>query len=170
MVCRNWQFHMSSSPVLSDVIQSSGFIRCFHPSFPSPSLPVLPDTIPRLACFPVVESPNWTLRYTTMVSSKGRLSVSALLKNPILEIFSFAYVVFQTVLNYVFSPVPPPPSAAATSLPQKRIAVIGAGLTGVSSAAHCVGHGFDVQLFEARSEEKGLGGIWSVRYSSSPNH
>lgn len=105
-----------------------------------------------------------------MVSSKGRLSVSALLKNPILEIFSFAYVVFQTVLNYVFSPVPPPPSAAATSLPQKRIAVIGAGLTGVSSAAHCVGHGFDVQLFEARSEEKGLGGIWSVRYSSSPNH
>lgn len=97
-----------------------------------------------------------------MAASEGHWSISAFLKNPILEIFSFAYVVFQTLLNYVFSPVPPPPSAAATSLPQKRVAVIGAGLTGVSSAAHCVGHGFDVQLFEARSKEKGLGGIWSV--------
>lgn len=132
----------------------------------SPSLPTSPTflaTIPRLSStFPSLRQLNWPLLSTIMVASEGHWSLSALLRNPILEIFSFAYVVFQTVLNYVFSPVPPPPSAAATNLPQKRIAVIGAGLTGVSSAAHCVGHGFDVQLFEARSKDKGLGGIWSV--------
>lgn len=102
-----------------------------------------------------------------MALSEGRWSITALIKYPILEIFSFAYVVLQTVLNWIFSPVPPPPKAAANDLPKKRVAVIGAGLTGVSSAAHCVGHGFDVQLFEARSKDRGLGGIWSVCYLSS---
>ena len=33
--------------------------------------------------------------------------------------------------------------------------------TGVSAASHCVGHGFDVTIFEA-GDEKNLGGIWSV--------
>lgn len=32
-----------------------------------------------------------------------------------------------------------------------RIAVIGAGLTGVSSAAHAVAHGFDVVIYEGAS-------------------
>lgn len=72
---------------------------------------------------------------------------------------SFAYLVIQQILNWIFAPAPPPPSE---KLRRPRIAVIGAGLTGVSSAAHCVGHGFDVKIFEARSKEKGLGGIWSV--------
>lgn len=71
----------------------------------------------------------------------------------------------QAVLTYIFSPTPPPPTAnGSNNLPRKRVAVIGAGLTGVSSAAHCVGHGFDVQIFESRPKEKGLGGIWSVRF------
>lgn len=73
---------------------------------------------------------------------------------------SFIYLVIQQVLNFIFAPAPPPPSE---KLHRPRVAVIGAGLTGVSSAAHCVGHGFDVKIFEARSKEKGLGGIWSVR-------
>lgn len=77
------------------------------------------------------------------------------LKNP----FSFLYLLFQRILNLIFSPAPPPP---CSTLRRPRIAVIGAGLTGISSAAHCVGHGFDVKIFEARSKEKGLGGIWSV--------
>jgi NAD(P)-binding Rossmann-like domain len=72
---------------------------------------------------------------------------------------SFLYIVIQDILNWVFAPAPPPPT---DKLHRPRIAVIGAGLTGVSSAAHCVGHGFDVKIFEARSREKGLGGIWSV--------
>ncbi|EHK97331.1 putative Dimethylaniline monooxygenase [Glarea lozoyensis 74030] len=45
-------------------------------------------------------------------------------------------------------------------LGRPKIAIIGAGLTGVSAAAHCVGHGFDVQIFEAGPKEH-LGGIWS---------
>jgi monoamine oxidase len=76
-------------------------------------------------------------------------------------------MLFQAVINWFFAPVPPPPKSMADGLPKKRVAIIGAGLTGVSSAAHCVGHGFDVQIFESRSKEKGLGGIWSVRCDSS---
>ncbi|KAL9006736.1 MAG: hypothetical protein Q9188_000514 [Gyalolechia gomerana] len=69
----------------------------------------------------------------------------------------------QWVLNKLLSPTPPLPKAI---LGRPRIAVIGAGLTGVSSASHCVGHGFDVTLFEA-GDEKSLGGIWSrVNYTS----
>ncbi|KAL1985453.1 hypothetical protein VTN96DRAFT_7896 [Rasamsonia emersonii] len=82
------------------------------------------------------------------------------LKNP----FSFLYLLFQRILNLIFSPAPPPP---CSTLRRPRIAVIGAGLTGISSAAHCVGHGFDVKIFEARSKEKGLGGIWSRVNSTS---
>ena len=97
-----------------------------------------------------------------MASTQSNWSLTGLIKYPLLEIFSFAYVVLQTILTWIFSPIPPPPISSYTTLPRKRVAVIGAGLTGVSSAAHCVGHGFDVQIFEARSKEKGLGGIWSV--------
>lgn len=70
----------------------------------------------------------------------------------------FLSYILQWLLDKLLSPTPPPPHA---HLGRPRIAVIGAGLTGVSSAAHCVGHGFDVTLFEAGGE-KSLGGIWSV--------
>lgn len=92
-------------------------------------------------------------------------SIPAIIRHPFVETFNWLYWVLQLVLSYVFAPVPPPPEASSTSLdtPRQRVAVIGAGLTGVSSAAHCVGHGFDVQIFESRSQDKGLGGIWSVR-------
>lgn len=72
---------------------------------------------------------------------------------------AFLYILLQEILAFVFSPAPPPPT---DNLHRPRIAVIGAGLTGVSSAAHCVGHGFDVEIFESRPKPKGLGGIWSV--------
>lgn len=71
------------------------------------------------------------------------------------------YVLIQKILVFVFAPNAPPPSDIR-KLQRPRIAIIGAGLTGVSAASHCVGHGFDVKIFEARSKEKGLGGIWSV--------
>ncbi|CAH7688361.1 hypothetical protein BY996DRAFT_4581794 [Phakopsora pachyrhizi] len=38
-----------------------------------------------------------------------------------------------------------------------RVAVIGAGITGVASAAHLITHGFEVVLFDRRDH---LGGIW----------
>lgn len=91
-------------------------------------------------------------------------SIPSVIRHPIVWTFTWLYLITQAVLRYVFSPVPPPPDATSDSnIPRKRVAVIGAGLTGVSSAAHCVGHGFDVQIFETRSKNRGLGGIWSVR-------
>lgn len=72
----------------------------------------------------------------------------------------WVYQLIQWILDSLLSPNPPPPNAR---LRRPRIAVIGAGLTGVSSAAHCVGHGFDVTIFEAGGPEN-LGGIWSVRH------
>lgn len=89
-------------------------------------------------------------------------SLSSLLTSPFLPLFSFFYVIFQELIDAIFAPSPPPPASVAANAPKKRVAVIGTGLTGVSSAAHCVGHGFDVQLFESRPKDKGLGGIWSV--------
>lgn len=73
------------------------------------------------------------------------------------------YSLIQWVLDKFLSPTPPTPKAI---LGRPRIAVIGAGLTGVSSASHCVGHGFDITIFEA-GDERSLGGIWSVRWPSA---
>lgn len=73
------------------------------------------------------------------------------------------YNLLQWFLDKVFSPTPPAPGAR---LRRPKIAVIGAGLTGVSAAAHCVGHGFDVTIFEA-GDESHLGGIWSLVNSTS---
>jgi NADPH-dependent 2,4-dienoyl-CoA reductase/sulfur reductase-like enzyme len=89
-------------------------------------------------------------------------SILALIRHPFVQTFTWLYLILQAVLRFVFSPAPPPPTANKSNLPRKRVAVIGAGLTGVSSAAHCVGHGFDVQIFESRPKDSGLGGIWSV--------
>ncbi|PTU18010.1 hypothetical protein P175DRAFT_0534907 [Aspergillus ochraceoroseus IBT 24754] len=98
-------------------------------------------------------------------------SFSDLVRHPFVQTFSFFYLIFQHFINWILAPGPPPPSAIADDTPKKRVAVIGAGLTGVSSAAHCVGHGFDVQVFEARPKDKGLGGIWSrVNSTSSLQH
>lgn len=83
--------------------------------------------------------------------------------HPILLTFTLFLHVFQTIIDWFFSPVPPPPINPESPVCGKRIAVIGAGLTGVSSASHCVGHGFEVTIFEARCRENGLGGVWSVQ-------
>lgn len=103
-----------------------------------------------------------------MAQPKTASSWANLLKHPFVSTFTFVYLVFQAVINWIFAPSPPPSASSLRGLPRKRIAVIGAGLTGVSAAAHCVGHGFHVQIFEARSKDKGLGGIWSVRLRARP--
>jgi heterodisulfide reductase subunit A-like polyferredoxin len=81
------------------------------------------------------------------------------LENPLLHPFLFLFQLMQWVLDKALSPNPP---QLSDTLLRPKIAVIGAGITGVTAAAHCVGHGFDVQIFEA-GDEKSLGGIWSVR-------
>ncbi|PGH00240.1 hypothetical protein GX51_05937 [Blastomyces parvus] len=86
--------------------------------------------------------------------------------NIYINIFATFYLFGQRLLAFIFAPTPPPPvSQQKKNAP--RIAIIGAGLTGVSAASHCVGHGFDVRIFEARSKKEGLGGIWSRVNSTS---
>ncbi|KAK4134668.1 FAD/NAD(P)-binding domain-containing protein [Trichocladium antarcticum] len=77
--------------------------------------------------------------------------------NPITHPILFLFQLFQWLADKILSPRPPGPS---TRLSGPKIAIIGAGITGVTSAAHCIGHGFDVTLFEAGGEAA-LGGIWS---------
>lgn len=101
-----------------------------------------------------------------MATSHSQTSISSIITSPFLQIFSVCYLIFQNILSWIFAPSPPPPASTANNVPKKRVAIIGAGLTGVSSAAHCIGHGFDVQLFESRNKDEGLGGIWSVCHSS----
>jgi hypothetical protein len=86
-------------------------------------------------------------------------SRTLIMENP-LHPFAFIYQLIQWFLDKLLSPNPPAPGA---KLGRPKIAVIGAGLTGVSAASHCVGHGFDVQIFEA-GPRKQLGGIWSVGF------
>jgi len=78
----------------------------------------------------------------------------SLLRHPV----DLLYQIWQWLLNLILAPSSPKPGLI---LSRPKIAIIGAGLTGVSAAAHCVGHGFDVQIFESRPREN-LGGIWSV--------
>lgn len=79
--------------------------------------------------------------------------------------FLWLYSLLQWFLAKIFSPYPPAPGAR---LRRPKIAIIGAGLTGVSAASHCVGHGFDVVLFEAGGREH-LGGIWTVSHCLLPS-
>jgi cation diffusion facilitator CzcD-associated flavoprotein CzcO len=78
-------------------------------------------------------------------------------------LINYVYELLQRLVIYLFSPRAPPPSA---HLQGPRIAIIGAGITGVSAAAHCVGHGCDVVIFEKRPRHN-LGGIWSRVNSTS---
>jgi hypothetical protein len=80
------------------------------------------------------------------------------LASPLLNPLLFLYQIIQWLINYTLSPNPPKSDA---ELSRPKIAIIGAGITGISAAAHCVGHGFDVTIFDAGPKEQ-LGGIWSV--------
>lgn len=98
-----------------------------------------------------------------MAAESQSSSIPAMIRHPFVWTYTWIYRILQVILIHIFSPTPPPPTTNdSKNIPRKRVAVIGAGLTGVSSAAHCVGHGFDVQIFESRPKDKGLGGIWSV--------
>lgn len=79
-------------------------------------------------------------------------------ENPLFHPFLFWFQIFQYFTDKILSPAPPDRSKP---LRRPKVAIIGAGITGVTSAAHCVGHGFDVTIFEAGGEDN-LGGIWSV--------
>ena len=84
------------------------------------------------------------------------------LVNPLFHPFIFLYQIFQWLTDKLLSPKPPGQNARQG---RPKIAVIGAGITGVTAAAHCIGHGFEVVIFEAGSKDQ-VGGIWSVSYRS----
>lgn len=88
-------------------------------------------------------------------------AITELLRHVLFNPLLLIYQVIQSLIDYLFAPSPPSPSV---TLSRPKVAVIGAGLTGVSAAAHCVGHGFEATIFEAGGREA-LGGIWSVRHS-----
>ncbi|KAF7560438.1 hypothetical protein G7046_g3724 [Stylonectria norvegica] len=79
------------------------------------------------------------------------------LQNPLLHPLLFLYQLLQWLIDTALSPKPP---QSSTRLHRPKIAIIGAGITGVTSAAHCVGHGFDVVIFEGGPRNQ-VGGIWS---------
>ncbi|TRM64707.1 hypothetical protein BD626DRAFT_489667 [Schizophyllum amplum] len=81
-------------------------------------------------------------------------------------IWHLLYIATQVAIIAFFKP-PTPKSKESPKQPFGRIAVIGAGLTGVSSAAHCIAHNFEVTIFEQKPREKGVGGIWRDVNSTS---
>ncbi|KIL00177.1 hypothetical protein PAXRUDRAFT_8402 [Paxillus rubicundulus Ve08.2h10] len=65
------------------------------------------------------------------------------------------YIFCQRLIIAGWKQAPPP---ERIKHPYGRIAIIGAGLTGISSAAHAISHGFEVVIFEANNR---VGGIWT---------
>lgn len=79
-----------------------------------------------------------------------------------LGIVSLLYQLVQTLISWVFAPLPP--NLQPPQKPLGHVAIIGAGITGISSASHLLGHGFEVTIFDEASE---VGGIWSKVNSTS---
>ena len=79
------------------------------------------------------------------------------------QFLNFLYELVQSIVIWIFSP---PRHYATKHDNGLRLAVIGAGISGISSAAHCTGHGAAVTIFEARSKNC-LGGIWARVNSTS---
>lgn len=96
--------------------------------------------------------------FSRLIVEHSKMPTESRVENPLVHPFLFGFQIYQYITSKILSPAPPDPSKP---LGRPKIAIIGAGITGVSAAAHCVGHGFDVVIFEAGGE-KNLGGIWSV--------
>ncbi len=77
-------------------------------------------------------------------------------------LISYIYQWIQIVIAYVFAPKLP--QQQVKQKPLGHVAVIGAGITGISTASHLIGHGFEVTIFDQADE---IGGIWSRVNSTS---
>lgn len=65
----------------------------------------------------------------------------------ITRLLLFLYILYQKFIIYLFAP--PYQQPEKDFKPLGRIAIVGAGLTGISSAATLVDHGFEVVIYEA---------------------
>ncbi|KAF9222244.1 FAD/NAD(P)-binding domain-containing protein [Gyrodon lividus] len=88
-------------------------------------------------------------------------SILMIVLAPLCLVFCAFYTFFQRLIIAVWKPTPPP---KRIEHPYARIAIIGAGLTGVSSAAHAISHGFEVVIFEA---DGCVGGVWAHQNTTS---
>lgn len=70
----------------------------------------------------------------------------------IIKITLYFYMLYQYLIHTLFSPRYIPPTKDFK--PLGRIAIIGAGLTGISSAATLVDHGFEVVIYESKPVSK----------------
>lgn len=77
-------------------------------------------------------------------------------------ISAIVYAMCQRIITLMYKPHVPKRHATVRS--RGRVAVIGAGMSGISAAAHAFSHGFDVIIYE---ESDHLGGIWAKANSSS---
>ncbi len=76
--------------------------------------------------------------------------IIAYMSHPISHLWNILYEFFQQLVVLLFSPRPPRPHQ---QLNGPCIAVIGTGISGISAAAHCIGHGSEVVIYEARSRQ-----------------
>lgn len=84
-------------------------------------------------------------------------SISASLLSYPLHLFHYLvfgiYYLYQTIIDALFTPPYRP-----VIQPRGRIAIIGAGLSGISTAAAFIANGYEVVIYD--SDEK-IGGIWA---------
>ncbi|KAH9818647.1 hypothetical protein DFH28DRAFT_887652, partial [Melampsora americana] len=73
------------------------------------------------------------------------------------------YILFQFIISLIFTKNPPLIHSRLKN-PLGRVAIIGGGVTGISSAAHLISHGFEVMIYEKKSS---LGGIWAASNRTS---
>ncbi|OCB87566.1 FAD/NAD-binding domain-containing protein [Sanghuangporus baumii] len=78
-------------------------------------------------------------------------SIRSLPSRIIIFFFDLVYQLVQLFIILLFKPPTPKSQQQPSVEPFGRIAVIGAGLTGVSTAAHCIAHNFDVTLYDSRT-------------------
>ncbi|GAA5990643.1 hypothetical protein JCM10908_003167 [Rhodotorula pacifica] len=87
--------------------------------------------------------------------------VESIVYPPVSLVLYGLYLVYQKIIHLLFVS---PGGPHLNPKPNGHIAVIGAGLTGVSSAANFIDHGFEVTIFEA---EDHVGGVWARENSTS---
>ncbi|EFP76491.2 hypothetical protein PGT21_008109 [Puccinia graminis f. sp. tritici] len=101
-------------------------------------------------------------------SSSGASALKGAFLGPLLNLLSSIWVVLygliQNVIIYLFAPSTDAITLEPSSNPLGRIAIVGAGITGISTAAHFLAHGFEVVIFE---QSETIGGIWSRVNSTS---
>lgn len=96
--------------------------------------------------------------YNVVTVSGNTMTVFTVVSEWLDAVVLLVYVWIQVVISVVFGP--PKPCKAQFG----HVAVIGAGVTGISTASQLISHGFEVTIFEAHDQ---IGGIWSCVNSTS---